>query len=426
LTDFLPRETEKEEATIEVSGLLQRILSSSRTSLDARAMTNDINYRLLVPLILNTGVIQMVYALVRVTTSYRAIELHLSVVWLGVISATFAILPIFVAVWVGRYIDRGNDSQAAWIGSGLLVAACVGFRLWSNSVTGLLLFTALLGVSHVYMMASQQMLCIRSAGPRGRDAAFGNYLVAASIGQGLGPYAIAWAGGSATVPPTDRLFTIGLIIAGVSMLTASLLRPGPKPEGGAKKRDVVPVLTLLRQPGLAAVLMASVITITSQDLMTIYLPLLGAERNMSASDIGTLLTTRSAASLVSRMGYARVVRIVGRAPLTLISMMAAGIGFACLAVPLPLPLMYAVLTLLGLSLGIATTLSLTNVVDLASSAATGTVMSLRITGNRIGQVAMPFIVSLVASATGVGGIFAVVALSLAASGISVQLSRQGR
>jgi predicted MFS family arabinose efflux permease len=422
----LIRATKRKKVAIEVPDFLQKFLLASRTSLDARARTNDINYRLLAPLVVNTLVIQMAYALVRVTTSYRAIELDLSVVWLGVISATFAILPTFLAVWVGRYIDRGNDAQASWIGSGLLVAACAGFLLWANSVAGLLLCTALLGVSHVFMMASQQMLCIRSAGARGRDSAFGNYVVAAAIGQGLGPYVIAWAGGSATVPPTDKLFTIGVIVASVSMLTASMLRPGPKPEGAAKKRAVVPVRTLLRQPGLMAVLIASVITITAQDLITIYLPLMGTERNMSASDIGILLTTRSAASLVSRMGYARVIRIVGRVPLTLISMMAGGIGFACLAIPMPLPLLYGVMTLLGLSLGIATTLSLTNVVDIASTEAIGTVMSLRITGNRIGQVAVPFVVSLVGSATGVGGIFVVIALSLGASAISVQMSRQER
>ena len=33
----------------------------------------------------------------RVTTSYRAIELDLPVIWIGVIAATFAILPIFLA-----------------------------------------------------------------------------------------------------------------------------------------------------------------------------------------------------------------------------------------------------------------------------------------------------------------------------------------
>ena len=62
--------------------------------------------------------------------------------------------------------------------------------------------------------------------------------------------------------------------------------------------------------------------------------------------------------------------------------------------------MFGAMVLMGFSLGIATTLSLTNVVDLASAAAMGTVMSLRITGNRIGQVAVPFIASLIAAATG--------------------------
>jgi hypothetical protein len=103
-------------------------------------------------------------------------------------------------------------------------------------------------------------------------------------------------------------------------------------------------------------------------------------------------------------------------------MAGAGIGFICLALPLPLSAMIAAMLLMGISLGIATTLSLTNVVDLASAAAMGTVMSLRITGNRIGQVALPFAASLIAAVTGVGGIFVIIALSLAASGAAVHFS----
>jgi len=186
----------------------------------------------------------------------------------------------------------------------------------------------------------------------------------------------------------------------------------------------VPVRTLLRQSGLMAVLVASVITITSQDLLTIYLPLLGADKGINARDIGVLLTVRSALALISRMGYSRVIRLVPRGLLTLVSMFGAGIGFACLALPIPLSAMYAAMAVMGFSLGIATTLSLTNVVDLASSEVMGTVMSLRITGNRIGQVAVPFAASLVAAATGVGGIFAIIALSLAISGAAVHFGRQ--
>jgi predicted MFS family arabinose efflux permease len=409
---------------IEVSSFLSRFLLASRTGLAARAEESDTNYRLLVPLVLFAGIVQVVFAIVRVTTTYRAIELDLPIVWLGVISATFAIVPIFLAVSIGRFIDRGNDAQAAWIGSGLLVLACVGFRFWAGSVASLLLLTVLLGISHLFLMASQQMVCIRCAGPRGRDAAFGNYLVAGAIGQGLGPYIIGWAGGAAKVPPTDHLFAIGALIAVAALVTASAIRPGSKRGKGEKARELVPVATLLRQRGLMVVLIASVITITAQDLITIYLPFLGAERNMSVYDIGILLTTRSIASMVSRLFYARIIRIVGRAPLTLASMLGASVGLALLAVPMPLALMFGVMTLVGISLGIATTLSLTNVVDIASPAATGTVMSLRITGNRIGQVALPFVVSLVAAATGAAGIFVVIALSLAASGASVHVSRR--
>ena len=46
--------------------------------------------------------VQLVTAMVRVTTSYRAVELNLSIVWLGLIAATFAICPILIAVRVGR------------------------------------------------------------------------------------------------------------------------------------------------------------------------------------------------------------------------------------------------------------------------------------------------------------------------------------
>ncbi len=407
-----------------VSNFWSRSFLASGGGLRARVSASDLDYRLLVPLLLTSVVIQTVYAIVRVTTSYRAIELDLPVVWLGIISATFAIFPMVLAVWVGRMLDRGHDAEAAWIGAVLLVGACAGFYFWANSLVALLLLTVVFGIGHLFLMASQQMLCIRCAGPRSRDAAFGNYVVSSAIGQGLGPYIVAWVGGSSTLPSTGRLFGIALVIALASLATSAAIRPAPKRTTHEKSNDVVPVRTLLRQNGLMAVLVASVITITSQDLLTIYLPLLGAQNNIDVRDIGGLLTVRSIASLVSRLGYTRVLRLIARQPLTLISMSGAAIGFACFALPIPLVGMYAAITLLGFALGIATTLSLTNVVDLASAAVMGTVMSLRITGNRLGQAAVPFLASLVAAATGVGGIFAIIALSLAASGAAVHLSRQ--
>src|SRR5580704_6525966 len=244
--------------TIGVAGAVENSLIRF---LAERGRRSDIDYRLLIPLVLNSAVVQTIYALVRVTTSYRAIELNLPVVSLGIISATFAVPPTLLAVWVGRLLDRGLDAQVAWIGAGVFVLTCTGFCFFSDSLAALLLLTALFGVGHLLTMASQQMLCVRCSGPRSRDTAFGNYVVSSAIGQGLGPYLIAWIGGTASVPPTGKLFGIALIFAVLSVATGVAIRPAPKHMRPEKTREVVPLRTLLRQRGLMAVITASVITI---------------------------------------------------------------------------------------------------------------------------------------------------------------------
>ena len=71
------------------------------------------NYRFILPLMTTAVLEQTVVTIVRVTTSYRAVELGLSVVWLGVITTAIAVLPLLLAVKVGRYIDQGNETRTA-------------------------------------------------------------------------------------------------------------------------------------------------------------------------------------------------------------------------------------------------------------------------------------------------------------------------
>ena len=129
----------------------------------------DFDWRLLAPLIVHVVFTHIVIAVVRVSTSYRSVELDLNVVWLGAISAAFAILPVFVALKVGRFIDRGYDAHAAWIGATMMLVASICLWLWPISAWHLLFFTILLGTGHMFLMASQQMLTLRSASPRKRE-----------------------------------------------------------------------------------------------------------------------------------------------------------------------------------------------------------------------------------------------------------------
>src|SRR5258708_2578985 len=194
----------------------------------ARTAPPDIDWKLLAPLLANAFMVHTVIGIIRVTTSYRTIELDLPVLWLGVISAGFALLPIFSAVALGRFIDRGNDSQAAWIGAALVLISVAGFWAWSSTGLRLLAFTVVLGFGHMFCMASHQMLAVRCANMRGRETAFGHYMVAVSTGQGLGPFIVGWLGGSSTVPSTGYLFGIGLIAAVAFLAVALTLRPAPR------------------------------------------------------------------------------------------------------------------------------------------------------------------------------------------------------
>ena len=165
------------------------------------AGARDIDWPLLAPVLAQVALTHVAVGVMRVTISYRTVGLP--VVWLGIISAGFAALPIFIALPIGRYIDRGHDAHAAWIGSAVVFLAGAGLWLAPDTAAHLLGFTVLLGTGHMFLMAAQQMLTVRSANFTGRDVAFGHFMVAVSVGQGLGPFIVGLMGGSVCRGP-DR------------------------------------------------------------------------------------------------------------------------------------------------------------------------------------------------------------------------------
>ena len=173
-------------------------------------------------------------------------------------------------------------------------------------------------------------------------------------------------------------------------------------------------------PGLTAIILVSIVTVVAQDLIVVYLPLLGADRGMSVDAVGTLLAIRAFASMLSRLMFARLHAVFGRIRLTVISTFVSAVAYALLALPLPLWLMYSAIALAGFALSIAITASIAGVLAIASGGAIGTANSLRTMANRIGQFIIPILASFIAAAIGTGSIFVMIGISLAASGAAVR------
>jgi predicted MFS family arabinose efflux permease len=386
----------------------------------SRSAPTAMQHRLLFAILSTAFIEQTVVSIVRVSTTYRTVELGLSVVWLGIITAVYVVLPIIIGVQIGRFIDRGHDAVTTWVGGGLLIVSCAGFVLFPNLIA-LLLFTALTGTAHLMFNISQQVMCTRcGTGPGAMERAIGNYMVANALGQGVGPYVVGLAGGSASIPPTHFLFIIAAGGAVLTFASALLIRPSGLHRVQGKRGKPPPLRDLLFVPGLTTIMLVSVVTVVAQDLIVVYLPLVGADRGLSAGVVGTLLAARAVASMASRLLFPRAHAALGRIRLTLISTFASAAAYASLALPLPLPLMYVAIALAGFALSISITASIAGVLGIASGGAVGTANSLRTMANRVGQFIIPFLASLLAAATGTAGIFIIIGLSLAASGAAVR------
>jgi MFS family permease len=166
--------------------------------------------------------------------------------------------------------------------------------------------------------------------------------------------------------------------------------------------------------------------VTALDLLVVYMPLLGAERHIDAGLIGMLLMIRTIVSILSRLFFSVLIRTFGRTALMVACLVMSGVAFALLVLPVPIWVLALSMAMIGFGLGIAAALSLSSIVDLSPPEAQGTAVSLRITGNRIGQVGLPVLAGAFAAALGAGGVMGVIGLAVGATGLAVFASRRNK
>ena len=134
--------------------------------------------------------------------------------------------------------------------------------------------------------------------------------------------------------------------------------------------------------------------------------------------MGLLLTLRAVASMTSRFFLGRLVGFIGRRRLMIVSVALAAVSMAVVALPLPMVAMAAVVVLMGLGLGVGQPLTMSWLAEVAPAGQRGRAMSLRLTGNRLGQVLIPSAVGLIAAGVGAAGVLAATAAALAVVGVA--------
>ncbi|CAM03609.1 putative MFS family arabinose efflux permease [Saccharopolyspora erythraea NRRL 2338] len=366
-------------------------------------------------LLAHAALTQLITFVLRPAMSYRALELEVPASWLGLLSGTFALVPLVLALPAGHVVDRIGERRVMVAGSLLMCAAGAVLLSLGGSVPGLLAGSVVLGTAHLGAVVAQQALVANTSGSGRMDTAFGYYTFAASLGQAAGPGLIVLFGGSQAIPDTTPIFqgatAIAVVLFALSFAVGS---------GGAPRRpetaERVGVRTLLRLPGLGRALFTSCVVLAAVDISLVYLPALGAERDIASGLIGALLVLRAAASMVSRLFLGRLAARLGRRRLLVLSVLMSAAGLAVAAAPVPAWLLATAVTAAGFGLGVGQPLTMSWLAESAPTGTRGLAMSLRLTGNRAGQVVVPGAVGLVAAGLGAAGVLFVTAVGLAWTG----------
>nr|WP_269329731.1 MFS transporter [Kineosporia babensis] len=348
-------------------------------------------------------------------------EIDTPAAWLGVLSACFAIAPLILALPSGAVVDRIGEGNTAMIGGVLITASAVVLALTGNSVIALAVGTCLLGVGHLGSVVAQQTLVANSTSQASKlDSAFGYYTFAASLGQAIGPAALVLFSRGGAVPETQQIF-ITCSVAGLALLLlAALLR---RSEAGAHPADdetATGLGSLLRLPGLAQALLTSSVVLAAVDITLVYLPALGTQRDINASFIGILLTIRGLSSMTTRLFLGRLTGLFGRRNVLVGGTLAAAGALLAMALPVPLWLAGMLMALAGLGLGVGQPITMSWLAASAPPGARGRAMSLRLVGNRAGQVVIPSAAGALAAGAGASGVLGITGAGLLLIAVSAR------
>ncbi|MGW2048151.1 MFS transporter [Streptomyces sp. NPDC001858] len=376
----------------------------------------------LLRLVIAFGFAQGAVSMARPAVSYRALALGADERAVGVIAGVYALLPLFAAVPLGRRTDHGRCAPLLPVGVVLISGGCVLSGL-AGSLWTMALWSGVMGLGHLCFVIGAQSLVARQSAPHEQDRNFGHFTIGASLGQLIGPVA---AGALIGGPDMAGSSALALLVAGAGCAVAftSLWRiehRDTRPKSRAGDGDRVPVGRILHARGVPAGILISLSVLSATDILTAYLPVVGEHRGIAPSVIGVLLSVRAAASIACRLVLTPLLRLLGRTALLTVTCLLAALLCAAIALPVPVWGLGVILALLGFCLGVGQPLSMTTVVQAAPDGARSTALALRLTGNRLGQVAAPAAAGLVAGVAGVAAPFVMLgALLLMSSGVAVR------
>lgn len=377
-------------------------------------------------LLAGSALVQAATFLLRPAATYEALDLGAPAFTLGFLAAAFAVVPLFLAVPLGRRVDMFGERGTMVTGTVVVVLASALFAFGPSSIANVIVATGLLGAGHLGCVVGQQAVIANTYTSLRLDAMFGYYTFAASLGQIIGPMLIVFTGGGSATPPTQPIFLASLILSLLLFVVTLFTRvPGEKRGQAQEQARNGSVIDLIRTPGVMNALVVSGVILAAIDLLLIYLPALGAERGLAASVVGGLLALRAAFSMLSRLVLVQLTLWLGRTRLLVGSVLLSAVSLAVVPIPMPTAVLAVTMAVLGVGLGVGQPVTMAWLSQAAPEGQRGRALSLRLAGNRLGQFLVPPLLGTVAAGLGASGVLWTLAAGVGTTALFLRKANLG-
>lgn len=339
-----------------------------------------------------------------------AAHLGASPVVVGVIMSLFALVGIVSSVSTGRWVDRVGARTPLIVASSFMIAGGVIPFFWRD-VAPLVLTAILIGTFHNVFQIAQNQLVGRYGRPEDRTANFSLSSLANSAATFAGPVFTGLAVDHWGHPLAFLALGLCALLPLPFIAFNLLVYPEPPkrkeggPGDGAHGGERSSAWGLLREPNLRRIYIATVLTNGTWSVVSFLVPLYGLQSGLGATQIGMLMASFAAATVLIRLVVTFMSRRFSPWQVMVGSLFVSGTGFLLI----PFTQIYALLLVicfwLGLGLGVAGPMTMSLLFDASPPERTGEVVGLRVTLQNLCQTIVPLASGAIGTATGVGPVF---------------------
>lgn len=378
-------------------------------------MTPRFRHGWIAVLTLTALVNQFTVNVVRPVTTYKIDALGGDSTLVGIIAATYAVIPLISAMSLGRWVQR-LSTLSGLMAAGLLVMAIGASAIaFSTVVWVMILGTGLLGLGQLTFTIGGQSAVSRASSDN-IDSGFGWFTAGVSTGQMLGPITAGWimstyaASNEDPVAGIDAAIWFGAFVtvpAALLLLLVMVFRrrhKEPDEDLPPVEDEKVSTLKILRKPRMVSHIVASSGLLALTDILLAFFPLLGQSAGLSPTAVGGLLAVRGVASLSSRLLLGYLTTRIRRETLLVVSLFASAASFG--ALPFFAGSVWTaglVMFVGGFFLGLGQPLTMSMVTLAVPTQWQPPALALRLVGNRLGQVVIPLVAGFLATPAGPGG-----------------------